>query len=234
MLAIPAGAIDHARARGLVAEQDGAIGRPHAWGDLLRSPPIAVFAAASAIFGFANAPLLQLVAQKLALAHPGYESGVTSAAIIVTQLGDHPDGAAGHARQSHRPQAAVDRRLRRGSAARLALRRAQRSLLAARRPALDGIGGGLYDALLPLTLADLTRGSGRYSLARGVLGAIQGIGGSTGQGAAGALVAAFGYGPAFLALAAIAFLAMALMVVAMPETRSLPDDRARPAGAGQG
>jgi hypothetical protein len=234
VLAIPAGAIDHARARGLVAEQDGAIGRPHAWGDLLRSPPIAVFAAASAIFGFANAPLLQLVAQKLALAHPGYESGVTSAAIIVTQLATIP-----MALLVMRANLIGRKPLLIVAFAAVPLR----ALLCAAlsdpfwllgAQALDGIGGGLYDALLPLTLADLTRGSGRYSLARGVLGAIQGIGGSTGQGAAGALVAAFGYGPAFLALAAIAFLAMALMVVAMPETRSSPDDRARPAGAGQG
>jgi hypothetical protein len=32
------------------------------------------------------------VAQKLALAHPGYETGLTSAAIIITQIGDDPDG----------------------------------------------------------------------------------------------------------------------------------------------
>jgi MFS family permease len=232
VLAIPARAIDHARARGLVAE-DGVAGRPYAWAALLRSRPIAVFAAASAIFGFANAPLLQLVAQKLALAHPGYESGVTSAAIIVSQLATIPMALL------------VMRANRFGRKPLLIIAFAAvplRALLCAASSdplwllgaqSLDGIGGGLYDALLPLTLADLTRGSGRYSLARGVLGAIQGIGGSTGQGAAGALVAAFGYGPAFLALAAIAVVALTLMVVAMPETRSPPGDPARPAGAGE-
>jgi len=45
---------------------------------------------------------------------------------------------------------------------------------------LDGVGAGMYDVLLPLVLADVMRGTGRYSLARGVLGTIQGIGGSTG------------------------------------------------------
>ena len=63
---------------------------------------------------------------------------------------------------------------------------------------LDGVGAGMYDALLPLLLADMMRGTGRYSLARGVLGTIQGIGGSTGLGVAGFIVAAFGYNAAFL------------------------------------
>ena len=64
--------------------------RPESWRVLLRSRPLVVFAAAAAIFSFANGPLLQLVAQKLALAHPGYETGLTSAAIIITQLATIP------------------------------------------------------------------------------------------------------------------------------------------------
>jgi hypothetical protein len=48
--------------------------------------------AAAAIFHFANGSLLLLVAQKLALAHPGYETGLTSAAITITQLATIPMG----------------------------------------------------------------------------------------------------------------------------------------------
>jgi MFS family permease len=84
---------------------------------------------------------------------------------------------------------------------------------------LDGVGAGMYDALLPLLLADMMLGTGRYSLARGVLGTIQGIGGSTSLGAAGFIVAAFGYNAAFLTLAAVAVIALLVIVVAMPETR---------------
>jgi MFS family permease len=87
---------------------------------------------------------------------------------------------------------------------------------------LDGVGAGMYDALLPLLLADMMRGTGRYSLARGVLGTIQGIGGSIGLGAAGFIVAAFGYNMAFLTLAAVAVIALLVIVVAMPETRPTP------------
>jgi MFS family permease len=61
---------------------------------------------------------------------------------------------------------------------------------------LDGVAAGILDALLPLVLADMMSGSGRYSLARGLLGTIQGIGGSTGLGAAGELgVAVLGLQP---------------------------------------
>jgi predicted MFS family arabinose efflux permease len=80
----------------------------------------------------------------------------------------------------------------------------------------------MYDALLPLLLADMMRGTGRYSLARGVLGTIQGIGGSTSLGAAGFIVTAFGYNAAFLTLAAVALIALLVIVVAMPETRPTP------------
>ena len=98
---------------------------------------------------------------------------------------------------------------------------------------LDGVGAGMYDALLPLLLADMMRGTGRYSLARGVLGTIQGIGGSTSLGAAGFVVTAFGYNAAFLTLAAVALIALLVIVVAMPETMPTPGrlDQ-RPLGGG--
>jgi ABC-type methionine transport system permease subunit len=47
-------------------------------------------------------------------------------------------------------------------------------------------------------------------------------GGSIGLGAAGSIVAAFGYNAAFLTLAAVAVIALLVMVVAMRETRPTP------------
>ena len=52
---------------------------------------------------------------------------------------------------------------------------------------LDGIAAGIWDALVPLVIADLVVGSGRYSTSRGLLGTVQGIGGSISNGAAGTL-----------------------------------------------
>jgi len=219
VLAIPARAIDHERARGLAMEDTGALRRPERWRVLFRSRPLVVFAVAAAIFHFANGPLLLLVAQKLALAHAGYETGLTSAAIIITQLATIP-----MALLVTRANALGRKPLVIIAFAAVPLR----GLLCASsdNPSwllgvqlLDGVGAGMYDALLPLLLADMMRGTGRYSLARGALGTIQGIGGSTGFGAAGFIVAAFSYNAAFLTLAAVAVIALLVMVVAMPETR---------------
>jgi MFS family permease len=48
VLAIPARAIDHERARGLAAEDIGDLRRPESWRALIRSRPLVVFAAAAA------------------------------------------------------------------------------------------------------------------------------------------------------------------------------------------
>jgi hypothetical protein len=72
------------------------------------------------------------------------------------------------------------------------------------------------DALPPLLLADMMRGTGHYSLARGVLGTIQEIGDSTSLGAAGFIVTAFGCNAAFLTLADVAAIAPLVIVVALP------------------
>jgi hypothetical protein len=82
---------------------------------------------------------------------------------------------------------------------------------------LDGIGGGLLDILVPLILADIMRGSGHYSLARGMLGAIQGMGGSLSQSFAGSIVSFAGFNAAFLTTALISLFALFFVILALPE-----------------
>jgi sugar phosphate permease len=60
--------------------------------------------------------------------------------------------------------------------------------------------------------------AGHYSLARGVVGTVQGIGGSSSQVVAGYIVTMAGYNAAFLTLAMVAAAGLLLMVIAMPET----------------
>jgi MFS family permease len=86
--------------------------------------------------------------------------------------------------------------------------------------ALDGISLGILDALIALVLADIMRGTGRYNAARGVVGTVQGIGGSLSNVVAGFIVVTAGYGAAFLTLAAVALTAFVVMLAAMPETRA--------------
>jgi predicted MFS family arabinose efflux permease len=216
--AIPAASIDHDRARGLEDVDPERRPQPGRLRDLLQYRSLIVYAAAAALFNFANAPTLSLIAQKLASENPGLESGVTSAAIIIAQLstiamaflvaradliGRKPLLILSFVALTARDLFCVfaDTPLR---------------LLAVQL--LDGVGGGLFDAMLPLVLADLMRGTGHYSLARGGLGFVQGGGGAISLAAAGFLVTAQGYAASFLTLAVVASAGLALIVVAMPET----------------
>ena len=83
---------------------------------------------------------------------------------------------------------------------------------------LDGVAAGTLDALIPLVLADVMRGTGRYNAARGVLGTVQGVAGSLTNGVAGFLVIGAGYSATFLALSTVAAVAWLLLLTAMPET----------------
>jgi MFS family permease len=221
-LSIPADAIDHARARGLEDLDPAHPPQPGRLRDLLRHRSLLVFAAGAALFNFANTPTLSLIAQKLASENPGLESGVTSAAIILAQIstiamaflvaradliGRKPLLILAFAALTARDLFCVvaDTPLR---------------LLAVQL--LDGVGGGLFEAMLPLVLADLMRGTGHYSLARGGLGLVQGVGGATSLAAAGFVVTAGGYSASFLMLALFAVAGLAVVVFAMPETRPRP------------
>jgi hypothetical protein len=77
-------AIDHERARGAEPRQSGAQDAP-GWTVLVETRPL-VFACCAMLFRFANAPLLPLVGQKLALANPQYATAMLSSCIIAAQL----------------------------------------------------------------------------------------------------------------------------------------------------
>ena len=71
-----------------------------------------------------------------------------------------------------------------------------------------GFGAGLFGALFPLIVADLTWGTGRFNLTRGAVQAAQGVGAALSTTVAGLIVTFVGYSAAFLALAAIAALGL--------------------------
>jgi MFS family permease len=163
--------------------------------------------------------MLALASQKLALAYPGREAAVTSAAIVIAQIVTIP-----MALLVARANIIGRKPLLLVALFALPLRGLLYAVWDA--PAwmltvqiLDGVAGGLLDALVPLILADIMRGTGRYNVSRGFLGTVQGIGGSLSQVAAGTLVFKLGYDAAFLTLAGVAAAALALALAAMPETR---------------
>jgi MFS family permease len=84
---------------------------------------------------------------------------------------------------------------------------------------LDGISAAAIGVLLPLIIADTTRGTGHFNLAQGVVGTAVGIGASFSTTLAGYLTDNFGSSTAFSGLAGIAVLALILVFLLMPETR---------------
>jgi MFS family permease len=221
-LAIPECAINHAVARGLASDA-AQVSRRSAWRLLAGSRPLLVFAGCGALFHLANASMLTLVAQKLALQNIGWGIALTAVCAIAAQAVMVPTAALAGARAD----AWGRRPLLLAAFLALALRGGLYTV--ADHPAwligvqvLDGVGAGLIGALFPVVVADLARGSGHFAAAQGAVGTIHATGGVVSGVLAGFVVVRFGYDAAFLTLAAIAALGAALFWLAMPETRAAP------------
>ena len=94
--------------------------------------------------------------------------------------------------------------------------------------ALDGIGAGIYGVAIVAICADLTRGKGRFNALSGLIATALAAGGAVGPLCSGLLVQHLGFAAAFDVFAAIAAIAAALFIVAMPETRPSSTAAARP------
>ena len=84
---------------------------------------------------------------------------------------------------------------------------------------LDGVTAAVFSVMVPLIVADLTRGSGHFNLGQGFVGTFVGIGASLSATLAGYTSDHFGSPAAFAALAAIALVGLAMVWLLMPETR---------------
>lgn len=200
--------IDHAVARG----GDGLT--PMSAIELLSSRPLVILAACFALFHLANAAMLPLVGQRLAMDQSGYESALMSACILGAQLvmllvavlcGRFAD------KGRRKPLLLT-------AFAVLAVRGALYTLsdepawLLAVQP-MDGIGAGILNVLIPLQVADLTEGSGRYNASLGAVMMLGGIGAALSNGVAGAIVLHAGYDWAFSALSLVSLIGLALMAL---------------------
>ena len=84
---------------------------------------------------------------------------------------------------------------------------------------LDGVTAAVFSVMVPLTIADLTRGTGRFNLGQGIVGTMMGLGASLSPTLAGYMSDYFSSASAFLGLAAIATLGLVAVWLLMPETR---------------
>ncbi|CAN5295597.1 MFS transporter [soil metagenome] len=222
-LSIPAGCIDDRVARGLADMSHG--GQPEVKNSvsgfhvLLTSRPLLIFAVATVLFHFSNAAMLPLVGQKLALANPSLGTTLMSACIVAAQLVMVPVAIVVGRKADvwgRKPIFAV-------ALAVLAFRGAMYPL--SDSPAwlvgvqlLDGVGAGIFGAMFPLVVADLTQGTGHFNISQGAIATAAGLGGALSTAVAGAIIMAAGYSAAFYFLSAVAGGALVLFCIWMPET----------------
>ncbi|HEV7479297.1 MAG TPA: MFS transporter, partial [Roseiarcus sp.] len=219
VLAIPAKAINHDRARDL-ATDGKAQGAAKGYRVLFERRPLMIFAFCAFLFHFANAPLLPLVGQKLALQFPQEATAMMSFCMVAAQgvmlpiailVGRNTDS------WGRRPLFLVAFAVLPIRAALYTLSGNAFWLIGVQL--LDGIGAGIYQALTPLIISDIMRGTGRFNLAQGAVATTMGIGASVSGLAAGLAVDHFGYSVSFLAFSAAAAVAFLVFFGFMPETR---------------
>lgn len=83
---------------------------------------------------------------------------------------------------------------------------------------LDGIGAGIFGVVALLMVADLTKGTGRFNLAQGMMATAIGLGAAASQFLTGLIVDVAGYNTGFLFLSGIAVCSLFVFLVTVPET----------------
>jgi MFS family permease len=225
LLAIPKQSIDHDLARGLddakshdakTTEDD----RPSGFTVLLTCRPLLIFAGCAIMFHFANAAMLPLVGQKLALQDKNLGTSLMSACIVAAQIVMVPMAMLVGAKADawgRKPLFLIAFSVLTIRGCLYPLSDNPYWLVGVQL--LDGVGAGIYGAVFPVIVADLMRGTGRFNVAQGAIITAQGIGAALSTTLAGIVVVQAGYGAAFLTLAGVAIVGLALYFFVMPETR---------------
>jgi MFS family permease len=170
VLTIRAEAIDYDRARGLHDGPSASQETPSGLSVLMGSRGLLIFCLCCVIFHLANAAMLPLVGQKLALQDEKQGTALMSGCIVAAQIVMVPMAIL----VGRKADIWGRKPLFLAGLAILSLRgflyplSDDRTWLFAIQ-SLDGAGAGLYGALFPLIVADLTRGTGHFNLAQGAV-----------------------------------------------------------------
>jgi MFS family permease len=195
---------------------------------LLRDHRLLTFAVCLFLFQLANASLLPLLGQILARSEGHLSSLVLSGFVVVPQIIVAllaPWVGQKATTWGRRPLLLV-------GLAVLPIRSLVYALTADPAPlvvvqVLDGLSGATLGVLTALVIADLTKGTGRFNLAQGLVGTVSGIGAALSTFLSGLIVTRYGAMAGFLSITAVGLLAVAILWMFMPETKpSTP--RARP------
>jgi MFS family permease len=213
--------IDPERAHGGVVRRRDARPPPR-FADLLRQRPLLILAGCVMLFHLANAAMLPLMGSVVTMRSSQWATVLIAACIVVPQV-----VVAALSPWVGRQAECWGRRplLLLGFAA-LPIRGIlfatvkDPSLLVAVQ-LLDGLTASVFGVMVPLMIADLTRGTGHFNLGQGIVGTATGVGASLSAILAGYASDHFGSEFAFLGLAAVAAAGLAAVWFLMPETRPI-------------
>lgn len=195
--------------------------------DLLRSRALLIFAGSVLLLQLANAAMLPLMAGIVTTRSSEWAPVLIAACIVVPQIvvAAASPSVGRKARQwGRRPLLLL------GFAA-LAVRGVLFAMVhdpfvLVAVQVFDGITAAVFSVMVPLIIADITFGSGRFNLAQGIVGTATGIGASLSTALAGYVSDWLGSAVAFSGLAMVAGIGLAVVFAAMPETR--PNDDSSP------
>ncbi|EGH99561.1 major facilitator family transporter [Pseudomonas amygdali pv. lachrymans str. M302278] len=205
---VSADAIDHDVARGFDASHTSHGSQPSGLSALLNNRTLLLFGICCALFHLANAAMLPLVSQKLSQINMQMATPLTSACIVAAQLVMVPAALLVGMKADvwgRKPLLLAGFLILPIRGVLYTLSDDPYWLVAVQM--LDGIGAGLFGALFPLMVKDLTQGSGRFNVSLGALSTLFGLGAALSNSLAGFVVHAAGYSAAFLTLAAVAAVA---------------------------
>lgn len=220
---VSANAIDHDVARGFDPDHVTDHAQPSGMGELLANRPLLVFAVCCALFHLANAAMLPLVSQKLSQINLHLATPLTSACIVAAQLVMVPVAWLVGIKADtwgRKPLLLAGFMILPLRGVLYTLSNDSYWLVAVQM--LDGIGAGIFGALFPVIVKDLTQGTGRFNVSLGALSTAFGLGAALSSSLAGFVVQQAGYDAAFLTLAGVAAVALVLLALAMPETLAKP------------
>lgn len=189
------------------------------WREALLQRPLLIFAACIVLFHLANAAMLPLLAGAVTVRSSASASILIAACIIVPQaavavlspwVGSLADS------WGRRPLLLIGFTALPIRGILFGITQDPELLVAVQ--VLDGISAAALGVLVPLVVADLTRDVGNYALAQGVIGTAVGIGAALSTLLGGLMADRLGTKTAFIGLAILAALAVAIVSAFMPET----------------
>jgi len=201
---------------------------------LFHNRPLLVFSACAALFHLANSTMLPLMASTVTKQMPARATIVIAACIVVPQL----VVALCSPEVGRRAQAFGRKKILLIGFLALPIRGfllafVSNPYLLIAVQVLDGVSAAVLGVLVPLISADVTRGTGRFNLAQGMIGTAVGIGASLSGVLTGYAADLFGPTATFVMLAAAGAVGLASVWAFMPETQGLAAKPTPCQGAGR-